>query len=142
MYTEIGHVSDATVAALQGIVDAVPRWETHESETTSHQASPCTEQVQAVTELVRQWPIDTWQGMSFMRLRPGGNLYRHADVGFGYHIPVETNVDAVSVTYPDGVESRQHLEVGKLYHVDRSIEHESFNDGDSNRTHLIVLLKD
>ncbi len=141
MYNEIADISAVTIAQLKGIVIEVP-WEVHVSDVTAHEAAPCDHPLQSVPEIVDRWPIDTWQNLSFLRLRPGGKLYRHADSGFGFHIPVETNDDAVSLTYPDGIEMRQHLEVGKLYRVERSIEHESFNDGNTDRTHLIVLLKD
>jgi len=142
MYTEIGEVSETTIAELKTILDGVPRWEEHISDVTDHQAAICLEPCKAVAGLTEFWPADTWQQLLFLRLGPGGKLYRHADDGFGFHIPVETNDGAVSVTYPNGNRYEQHLEVGNIYSVDRSIEHESFNDGDSNRTHLIILLKE
>ena len=142
MYTEIGQVSAATVTELQNILFEVTRWERHISDITDHQASICTEQCEALEDLVELWPIDSWHCLSFLRLGPGGKLYRHHDDGFGYHIPVETNNNAISMSYENGLRKEQHLQVGKLYHVDRSIEHESLNDGDTDRTHLIVLLKE
>ena len=142
MYQEIGQISDATIFALQEIVDEVPHWEHHVSDITDHQAAPCTEQCQAIEELRALWPVDSWDQLSFMRLGPAGKLYRHHDNGFGFHIPIETNGDCISLSYENGVTKEQHLEVGKLYHVDRSIAHESRNDGDTDRTHLIVLLKE
>ncbi len=144
MYQEIGQVSAATVTELRQLVlemDWWKRWEHHISDITDHQASNCTEQCQTLEELVALWPVDSWHCLSFLRLRPEGKLYRHHDDGFGFHIPVETNKHAVSISYENGLRKEQHLEVGKLYHVDRSIEHESFNDGATDRTHLIVLLK-
>ena len=140
MYQEIGKVSEATISDLRGILNAAT-WEEHISDVTDHQAAPCTEQVQAVDEIAGIWPIDTWHHMLFLKLRPGGKLYRHADDGFGFLIPVETNEDAVSLSYQNGARHEHHLEIGRIYHVDRSIEHESFNNGETNRTHLIVLLK-
>ena len=145
MYTEIGQISEATIAALRDILLEITwwkRWEHHVSHITDHQASICTEQCQAIEELVELWPVDNWHCLSFLRLGPGGKLYRHHDDGFGYHIPVETNEDAVSLSYENGVKKEQHLEVGKLYYVDRSIEHESLNNGSTDRTNLIVLLKE
>jgi len=142
MYAEIGQISAATVTDLRNILLAVERWEHHVSDITDHQASICTEQCQAIEELVALWPVDSWHCLSFLRLGPGGKLYRHHDDGFGFHIPVETNNQAMSISYENGVRKEQHLEVGKLYHVDRSLEHESLNDGVTDRTHLIVLLKE
>lgn len=139
MYQEIGHISQDAVLQLRDILSDA-KWEEHISDVTSHQAAPCSEQLQAVDEIVDRWPINTWHQLLFLRLKPGGKLYRHADEGFGFHIPVETNKDAVSVSYENGISKEKHLEVGKIYHVDRSLEHESFNNGDTDRTHLIILL--
>jgi len=145
MYTPIGTVSQDTIAQLRSIVTELSwwkKWETHVSDITNHQAVPCTELIKTVDEIVDLWPIKSWDQLSFFRLVPGGNLYRHADTGFGFHIPIESNEHAESMTYPDGVKTVQNLKVGKVYHIDRSIEHESFNRGETDRTHLIVLLKE
>jgi len=142
MYTEIGEVSAVTMSQLKGILDAVSKWETHVSDKTSHQAAICKEQAEDVDEIVARWPVDSWQQLLFLRLRPGGKLYRHHDNGFGFHIPVETNKDVVSLSFENGIRKEHHLQVGKIYHTDRSIEHQSFNNGKTSRTHLIVLLKE
>lgn len=140
MYQKIGTVSNRTVCQLLDIlIDA--KWEVHNSEDTSHQASVCVKQLESVDEIVARWPIDTWYQMMFMRLGPGCKLYRHHDEGWGFHIPIETNKDAVSLSYENGISKDQRLEVGEIYCVDRSIEHESINYGKTNRTHLIVILK-
>ena len=141
MYTEIGKVSEATIAELKTILTEIS-WEEHISEVTDHHAASCIDQVKSVAGIVEQWPVDTWAALTFLRLTPGGKLYRHHDDGFGYHVPVETNPAVVSLSFENGVRKAHHLEVGKIYSVDRSIEHESFNDGDTNRTHLIILLRD
>ncbi len=140
MYTEIGQVSEVTVSELRDMLGSI-RWEVVISKVTHHQAAPCGEQLKTVREIVDRWSIDTWNVPIFLRLGPGGNLYRHSDEGFGYHVPVETNERAVSVIYANGIKKEQHLEVGKVYSIDRSIEHESFNNGETDRTHLIMLLK-
>jgi len=141
MYREIGEVSETTISELLSVISDV-KWECHINDVTDHQAGICKEQLQSVDEIVDRWPIDTWHQMLFLRLGPGGKLYRHHDDGNGFHIPVETNDGAVSLMYPNGGKTVQHLDVGKIYSVDRSIEHESFNNGDTDRTHLIVLLKE
>jgi len=140
MYQEIGQVSETTIAELKTILDEV-RWEEHISDVTDHKAAGCLEQCKTVPGLVDQWPVDAWYSMTLLRLSSGGKLYRHADEGFGFQIPIETNDGAVSVTYPNGNRCEQHLEAGNIYSVDRSIEHESFNDGETDRTHLIIILK-
>ena len=141
MYEEIGRVSEATVLQLKSILDDV-KWECHASDVTKHEAAICKEQVKAVDEITTIWPVDSWKQLIFLRLVPKGKLYRHHDEGFGFHIPIETNAEAVSLTYPDGIRQAQHLETGKIYRIDRSIEHESFNAGETDRTHLIVMLEE
>jgi len=141
MYSEIGQVSETTVSELRTILSRAT-WEEHISDVTCHQASICKKEVQDVDEIVERWPVNTWDQLLFLRLKSGGKLYRHADNGYGFHIPVETNDDVVSLSYENGCCKEYHLEVGKIYHTDRSIEHESFNKGDTDRTHLIVILKE
>lgn len=131
MYKEIGTVPEKTIATLRGLLKNV-RWETHESDVTWHQAAPC-----EVPDELRS--LGT-QG-TFIRLPPGGNLYRHTDPGEGHMIPIETNDDCLSLSYRDG-KREQHLEVGKLYHCDRTVEHESLNNGETNRTHLVIASGD
>ena len=140
MYTAIGQVTDKTVSELRLILNTLT-WEHHVSDKTDHQAAPCDKQVQAVDEIVARWPVSTWDRLSFFRLKPGGKLYRHADEGYGFHIPVETNRRAVCTTYENGFAADQNLELGKIYSVDRSIDHAAANYGKTDRTHLIVLLK-
>jgi len=130
MYDKTGIISDAALAGLKNTLRQA-KWEIHESKITSHQAAPCTELPDEIKSLGGQ--------ASFLRLKAGGKLYRHRDEGFGYNIPLETNDDCLSFSYKDG-RLEQHLEVGKIYHCDRSIEHESVNNGRTDRTHLIILL--
>jgi len=141
MYKEIGQLSEATVLQLREFLDDAP-WQVSVSDVTDHRAFSCMEQVKDVDEIVALWPIDTWDQLIFLRLPPGGKLYRHHDKGFGFHIPVETNKQCESLSYENNIRKVNHLEVGKIYHTDRSIEHESLNNGDTDRTHLIVMLKD
>ncbi len=149
MYTETDEISKAAVAELRGMLEGL-RWETHGEpgdEWTSHQAAAFTEQLQQVDEITDRWPIATWKAATVMRLRPGCKLYAHADEGWGVTIPVETNEAAVSFSYersrpPYGIRSEHRLEVGKAYLADRSMRHEAFNDGATNRTYLVLMLKE
>jgi len=144
MYTEIGQVSEATVADLRNILLEVTwwkRWEQHISDITNHHAFSCVEQIKKVKGIIAQWPVSTFNKATFLRLPPGGKLYRHHDEGIGYTIPIETNIDCVSMSYEDGTKKESHLDVGKIYYTNRAIEHESVNNGKTNRTHLIVMLK-
>lgn len=76
-------------------------------------------------------------GAFFLMIPPGGRVHRHKDViGIKrtFHIPVETNNDCESWIG----DKNYTLDVGKIYEVDREIEHESFNFGETNRTHLLI----
>jgi len=74
-----------------------------------------------------------------LKIPPRGNVHRHKDTQREhktYHLPLETNEFCVNYTYnPD---TEEHLEVGKLYEIDRLVEHESWNLGKTDRIHLIL----
>lgn len=76
----------------------------------------------------------------FLRLPPGAQVHRHVDAGDveTWHLPVTTNERAFSCWTENGQVRRLHLEVGMLYALDRTVEHWAVNDGDTERTHLIV----
>ena len=141
MYEAIGEVTAATVSELKDFLSDA-KWEEHISDATHHHAANGTELVKSVDGITSIWPVTSWKALTFFRLVPGGKLYRHHDSGYGFHIPVETNNDCISMTYGNDVRKEQHLEVGTIYRIDRSLDHESFNNGETNRTHLIVMLKE
>ncbi len=141
MYTEVGKISKTTIEDLKKCLIDAP-WEIHVSDVTEHHAFGCMDRVKKVKGIVDRWPIDNWEQIIFLRLPAGGKLYRHADEGFGYHIPIETNKDCVSLSYANGIKKEEHLGLGKIYLTDRSIEHESSNNGKTDRTHMIVMLKE
>jgi len=140
MYNEIGQVSKTTVNQLKKLLKNV-QWEKHISDITDHHASSCAEQIKKIKGITDIWPADTFDKATFLRLPPGGNVYRHCDTGVGYTIPIETNGDCVSMSYEQDKKKQTHLNVGKIYYTDRSVEHESVNNGKTNRTHLLVILK-
>jgi hypothetical protein len=117
MYKETGRIPKNVIVDLKKLLDSKEwRWE---------------------------WPIENWEQIVFMRLPAHtGKLYRHYDEGFGYTIPIETNEDCVSLSYENDAETEHYLEVGKIYLTDRSIEHEAFNSGKTDRTYLLVMLKE
>ena len=85
---------------------------------------------------IREFPH--YKRAFFLMIPPRGKIHRHKDTvkpEKTYHIPVETNPECVNSMYPGG---DFHLEVGLIYAVDRQIEHESFNNGQTNRIHLLV----
>ncbi len=139
MYKYIGIISKTTVFQLKEIANKIERWEIHDDDMTKHHAAGCMDLVKNVKGIIDLWPIDKCKLMTFLRLPPGGKLYRHYDDGIGYTIPIETNEWCVCLSY-NGKQKESRLEVGKIYLTDRSIEHESYNKGKTNRTHLLVRL--
>lgn len=75
----------------------------------------------------------------FLKIPPGGQVHRHTDTARPYktfHVPIQTNSDCWNATYnPD---THNHLEVGKVYEINRQIEHASFNMGTTDRIHLLI----
>ena len=143
MYTEIGSVSAETLSALKALLPQT-KWQVFEGRPGQvHQMSAkgCVEDARQIPELVERWPGE-WKQCIFLKLQPGDHLFRHADTGFGYHIPIETSPEALSMTYDENGCNEQHLEVGQIYHIDRSIEHESFNAGSTDRVHFLLMLEE
>jgi len=71
----------------------------------------------------------------FLKIPPGGKVHRHTDnPSVRYVIPVETNPKAITTV--DGKD--HHLEVGRVYQVDTTLEHRSANNGTTDRIHLLV----
>jgi hypothetical protein len=75
-----------------------------------------------------------------LRLPPGGRLHRHKDAGDveTYHVVLETNPQALNWWADETGEHSQHLQAGKLYRVNRLLEHWATNDGATPRTHLLL----
>ena len=74
----------------------------------------------------------------FLMIPAGGKVHRHRDTSRPqktYHIPITTNDQCKNNMYPGG---SFHLEVGGIYEVDRQIEHDSVNNGKTDRIHLLV----
>lgn len=97
-----------------------------------------------IQELTELWPLEKWKQTFFLKIPPGGNVNRHADQEkncTSYHVPVTTNNKCESVIYnPD--KQPYHLPVGGVYEINRTLEHESFNRGKTNRVHLIITIND
>lgn len=76
----------------------------------------------------------------FVCLVPGGEIHRHRDAGDvkSRHLVISTNPKALNFWADDEGEHSQHMEQGKTYWVDRSLEHWARNDGDTPRVHLII----
>jgi len=85
-------------------------------------------------------PFTEYRDMFYLKLKPGGKVHRHTDQLKGYvtyHIPIQTNPDAVCFSFEDEVVAK-HLEVGKQYIAHRQHPHWSTNDGNTDRIHLLV----
>jgi hypothetical protein len=76
----------------------------------------------------------------FISIPAGGQLHRHVDAGdvISYHVVIQTNEQAENFWLEDGKEHVMHMEAGKMYRVDRTLEHWAVNGGDSDRVHLIL----
>lgn len=74
----------------------------------------------------------------FLSIPPGGRVHKHTDTHLNtYHVPIKTNDDAVSYMYEPEL-NEYHLEVGKVYRVNRQVPHYSVNQGSQDRIHLLV----
>lgn len=74
-----------------------------------------------------------------LKIPPSGKVHRHTDTPRKertYHIPLITNDKCISYTYNPNTET--HLKVGFEYEINRQIEHESVNNGETDRIHLII----
>jgi hypothetical protein len=79
----------------------------------------------------------------FIKLPPGGFIPRHSDNGGRhegisvYHAVLKTNEDCISVSYVEPVQ-KIHLPINTLWLFDTWPEHESFNNGNTDRVHLVI----
>lgn len=72
----------------------------------------------------------------FLRIAPGGKVHRHVDTcrTTTTHYCVESNEHAVMVFGDEEI----RLKPGESRVVDRTVEHYSYNDGETDRIHLLV----
>lgn len=75
-----------------------------------------------------------------VNLKPGKSLSPHIDIHWFHkeskrvHVPIITN-DASFLTFED---RNYHLDVGKIYEINNRIMHSGFNNGTSDRVHVII----
>lgn len=76
----------------------------------------------------------------FLKLPPHTDLHRHVDAGDREteHIVVQTNPQALNWWVDANGEHFQHLQAGRRYVVDRTVEHWATNHGETDRIHLIL----
>lgn len=81
-----------------------------------------------------------WVQQFFLKIPPGGSIHRHVDrrqpENVTFHIPIQTNKKSKCLMHnPDEEFS---LMTGSFYWVDRTREHSSVNEGDTDRIHLLI----
>lgn len=76
----------------------------------------------------------------FLRLPPHTSIHKHRDCGDCEtdHIVIETNAGSLNFWTDEAGEHSMHMDIGKRYVVDRTLEHWATNDGDTDRTHLLL----
>lgn len=133
MYERVGEVDDAVLSFLKGRAMRAD-WKVVKGSGRDYLTSFCGDDVKGVFS----W--QHWQSAFFLKLPPGGKVHRHVDVLHPwktYHVVVETNEGCVSYT-----DVPQHLEAGGIYSIDRTVEHWSENNGQSDRIHLLAEVYD
>jgi len=104
-------------------------------------------ELQQISELTDRWPVDIWQGHRFVQIDPGGYIHRHSDGSEkywnSYHVVLLSNDQAISSMWDkDGTEHTFNLKAGSIYEIDRRCDHSSVNNGDSERLHLLMEVRD
>ena len=129
MYTDIGSVPDEVLLAISDVEGEVV-W-THFGEDRDYW-----------TGRVKRWPIDCIDDSTFfLKIEPGGFVHRHRDNRKDYdtiHIPVQTNPFVVHSEWRESEPVEHTLSVGRMYLVDRTVEHATENHGDTARIHLLM----
>jgi hypothetical protein len=135
MYTEVGTVDDETIVILEELLEEAEwhHWDQDKDYHTFHiKPDDVDEIIPVLAPCFQQF---------FIKMEPGGYVHRHVDArkGVTYHVPVSTNKDCYCFMFPENEPAHgYHLEVGKIYEVDRDVPHSSQNNGDSDRIHLLV----
>jgi DNA modification methylase len=112
--------------------------------------TPLMAQLPEVDSILDQIPTSRFDRIRLMRLVPGGELGRHADITSGQegtrdgelmrlHVPIATN-EAVEFSSIDagGRSTRAHMAVGEIWNLDTRKPHAARNGGSSDRIHLVI----
>lgn len=140
--TRIGLVSGTTLAAIRSALKYA-RWQVSKGEGVNYRAwTNADAYVEHILELRELWDRERWLQAWFVKLPAlNGHLHRHNDGAKTfdtYHIPVQTNKQAICIDYPNGIEHRVHVAMRGVYQIDRSVDHEAINTGRSDRIHLLM----
>ena len=128
MYKIVKSVSAETLKNLEEVI-SVAKWKEVKGSGANFQTS-------FFSGKIKEFP--KYKQAFFLKISPGGAVHRHTDTPREektYHIPIYTNPQCKNNMYPGG---EFHLEVGSIYWVDRLVEHDSVNNGETDRIHLLV----
>ena len=139
MYTLIDHISEDSLAVLVEVVKGnESKFARHSDDGSNYLAWRGSEEIKHLvpSEITERFPLP-WVACMFLTVPPQGSLHSHKD---GHllkaHIVVETNDKAISVNG----EFSGNLELGGIYDMEGGLEHSARNDGETNRTHLVIML--
>lgn len=100
------------------------------------------------TEVDLRWECRGYDTFTFevpvraflLRLQPGASIHPHIDADDveTYHFVLQTNERARNCWRDESGEHSMHMQQGKVYRVNRKLEHWAVNDGDTDRVHLLV----
>ena len=151
MYEPYNSISEQTrkeiLNSVKGVVFKVNSGSEVEYKTLSNAISL----IEGVKGLEVLWPRETWYRAMFISIPPSGNIKRHSD-GFSvdrdclgewtkYHIVITSNSGCLSRSWSD-ISQEINLRQGMVYSFDPIPEHESVNNGDTDRLHLIMDVYD
>tara|TARA_R110002126_G_scaffold48119_3_gene134281 strand:+ start:438 stop:821 length:384 start_codon:yes stop_codon:yes gene_type:complete len=78
-----------------------------------------------------------------IKIPPGGWIKRHSDNGGRpagtrvFHTVISTNDQCLNISYVDETQ-KIHMPVGTVWEFDTLPEHESYNNGKTDRIHLVM----
>lgn len=97
-----------------------------------------------LSNFIQQFGSNNVLGVTYFNLAPNSSLHRHRDMNgnllFGVlrlHIPLKTNPRAIMEVQ----KKSYHMPVDTMWILDTSGLHALFNDGKTNRIHLVVDIK-
>lgn len=133
MYEESGTASQKLIDDLLQTIDSM-QWsgylDTSRDYFIAHPKDACPE-----------LPFKKVECPFFLKIKPGGKVHRHKDNKkdyVTYHIPIMSNTECWCFSTENNKTVTKHLKVGKMYIAERTLEHWSCNDGDTDRIHLLV----
>jgi len=129
-YEKVGEISSNGIGKLLGSLSGI-KWKHHKAE--DRDFFTCYPEILTLGVVCNLGILKNCFAIS---IPPGGVVHKHTDPDTNsYHIPLETNDNAFNYMG----DTANHLEVGFIYKVDRSIEHYSVNGGEKDRIHLILV---